>query len=130
MRHEEHCRCGGCLQAQIGELEAEITRRDEIIASTTQLWRDKGKRIAELETERDGWKADALLYCRNSEDKGKRIAELESAIVDYRQAELVYESERYNLDKAEVLLDLHRRFHNKVGCPGMDCYVCEAENEQ
>lgn len=27
------------------------------------------------------------------------------------------------------LLELHRRFHHKAGCPGGDaCYVCAAEN--
>ncbi len=25
------------------------------------------------------------------------------------------------------LLDLHRRFHGKVGCPGQDCYVCQED---
>lgn len=28
------------------------------------------------------------------------------------------------------LLFLHRRFHNKVGCPGPEeCYVCKEDNE-
>jgi hypothetical protein len=27
------------------------------------------------------------------------------------------------------LLELHRRFHAKVGCPGKDCVVCMAEDQ-
>ncbi len=31
-------------------------------------------------------------------------------------------------EKIEALLAAHRRFHGKVGCPGNDCYVCQAED--
>ena len=34
---------------------------------------------------------------------------------------------RARLEQAEALLDQHRRFHNNVGCPGAECYVCDAE---
>lgn len=32
-------------------------------------------------------------------------------------------------DQLQIVLDAHRRFHGKVGCPGLidGCYVCQAE---
>lgn len=46
----------------------------------------------------------------------KRIAENEALAV------------AAELDEANALLALHRRFHEKAGCPGAeDCYVCATE---
>lgn len=35
-----------------------------------------------------------------------------------------------DVEKIRQLLEAHRRFHSKTGCPGIfDCYVCRAEEE-
>lgn len=50
----------------------------------------------------------------------ERIERLGKEVEDYKE-------DNTNLVK---LLFLHRRFHNKVGCPGEDeCYVCKEDNE-
>ena len=51
---------------------------------------------------------------------------------DARVQALLEENKSLVNDNTDLLklLFLHRRFHNKVGCPGGDeCYVCKEDNE-
>ena len=47
--HEEHCRCGACLQATIAELEAKIDELSGVIGEMSNV--TDGDRIAALEAE-------------------------------------------------------------------------------
>lgn len=44
-------------------------------------------------------------------------------------ASLTQENEQLRAGYANTVqvLEKHRRFHSKVGCPGKECYVCDAE---
>lgn len=73
-----------------------------------------------MSQEEDIWAVPATRYC---DEDGVEYArgtphELASQIKDLRKV----------CDMLTVVLDAHRRFHSKVGCPGLpECLACAAE---
>lgn len=95
-------------------------------ASRAPTWYVRQDLFDRLTAEHERLERDLTTWRADHESIGEQLADARKEVVAERT---VRETCARVADQLQIVLDAHRRFHGKVGCPGLidGCYVCQAE---